>query len=85
MNKFRGRMVYAIGNNPVGALFSGVRVARVKFILFPADRVMSGVGRGLPHLPAGFDASVHRPSAGNLKSSPWWSWAASAFWEARAP
>ena len=38
-----GRMVYAIGNNPVGALFSGVRVARVKFILFLLTGLMSGV------------------------------------------
>ena len=29
-----GRAVYAIGNNPTGALFSGIRVGRVKFILF---------------------------------------------------
>ena len=29
-----GRAVYAIGNNPTGALFSGIRVNRVKFILF---------------------------------------------------
>jgi rhamnose transport system permease protein len=38
-----GRMVYAIGNNPTGALFSGVRVARVKFILFMATGLMSGL------------------------------------------
>jgi rhamnose transport system permease protein len=38
-----GRMVYAIGNNPVGALFSGIRVARVKFILFLLTGLMSGV------------------------------------------
>lgn len=38
-----GRAVYAIGNNPVGALFSGVRVARVRFILFLLTGLMSGV------------------------------------------
>ncbi len=38
-----GRAVYAIGNNPVGALFSGIRVARVKFILFLLTGLMSGV------------------------------------------
>jgi rhamnose transport system permease protein len=38
-----GRMVYAIGNNPTAALFSGIRVARVKFILFLLTGLMSGV------------------------------------------
>ncbi|MGP9791640.1 ABC transporter permease [Roseinatronobacter sp. NSM] len=38
-----GRAVYAIGNNPVGAAFSGIRVARVKFILFLMTGLMSGV------------------------------------------
>jgi rhamnose transport system permease protein len=38
-----GRMVFAIGNNPVGALFSGIRVARVRFILFLLTGLMSGV------------------------------------------
>jgi rhamnose transport system permease protein len=38
-----GRTVYAIGNNPTGALFSGIRVARVKFILFLLTGLMSGV------------------------------------------
>lgn len=38
-----GRAVYAIGNNPTGALFSGIRVQRVKFILFLLTGVMSGV------------------------------------------
>jgi rhamnose transport system permease protein len=38
-----GRMVYAIGNNPTGALFSGIRVGRVKFILFLMTGLMSGV------------------------------------------
>ncbi|GAA0780393.1 ABC transporter permease [Roseibium denhamense] len=38
-----GRAVYVIGNNPVGALFSGIRVARVKFALFLLTGLMSGV------------------------------------------
>ncbi len=38
-----GRAVYAIGNNPTGALFSGIRVHRVKFILFLLTGLMSGV------------------------------------------
>lgn len=38
-----GRKVYAIGNNPTAALFSGIRVRRVKFILFLLTGVMSGV------------------------------------------
>ncbi len=38
-----GRMVYAIGNNPVGAQFSGVRVKRVKFILFLLTGLMAGI------------------------------------------
>jgi rhamnose transport system permease protein len=38
-----GRAVYAIGNNPTGALFSGVRVARVKMILFLLTGLMSGL------------------------------------------
>ena len=38
-----GRAVYAIGNNPTAALFSGIRVGRVKFILFLLTGLMSGV------------------------------------------
>ncbi len=38
-----GRAVYAIGNNATGALFSDIRVARVKFILFLLTGLMSGV------------------------------------------
>ncbi len=38
-----GRAVYVIGNNPVGALFSGVRVARVRFRLFLLTGLMSGI------------------------------------------
>ena len=38
-----GRSVYAIGNNATGALFSGIRVDRVKFILFLLTGLMSGL------------------------------------------
>jgi rhamnose transport system permease protein len=38
-----GRAVYAIGNNATGALFSGIRVDRVKFILFLLTGLMSGI------------------------------------------
>jgi rhamnose transport system permease protein len=38
-----GRRVFAIGNNPVAAAYSGVRVARTKFILFCLTGLMSGV------------------------------------------
>ncbi|WP_299480574.1 ABC transporter permease [uncultured Roseibium sp.] len=38
-----GRVVYVIGNNPVGAIFSGIRVTRVKFVLFLLTGLMSGV------------------------------------------
>ncbi|MGR6467767.1 ABC transporter permease [Rhizobium sp. PAMB 3182] len=38
-----GRHVFAIGNNPVAAQFSGIRVQRVKFLLFCLTGVMSGI------------------------------------------
>ena len=38
-----GRTVYVIGNNPTAALFSGVRVNRVRFSLFILTGLMSGV------------------------------------------
>jgi rhamnose transport system permease protein len=38
-----GRTIFVIGNNPVAAAFSGVRVARVKFILFCLTGLMSGL------------------------------------------
>lgn len=38
-----GRAIYAIGNNATGALFSGIRVQRVKFILFLLTDLMSGL------------------------------------------
>ncbi|WGW03775.1 ABC transporter permease [Tropicibacter oceani] len=62
-----GRAVYAIGNNPTGALFSGIRVARVKFILFLLTGLMSGVaavcltsrlGSTRPSIAAGWELEV---------------------------
>ncbi|MHA6691478.1 ABC transporter permease [Devosia sp. A449] len=38
-----GRRIFAIGNNDVAARFSGVRVERVKFILFCLTGLMSGL------------------------------------------
>jgi len=38
-----GRRVFSIGNNQVAAQFSGVRVARIKFILFCLTGLMSGI------------------------------------------
>lgn len=38
-----GRQVFAIGNNPIAAKFSGIRVKRVKFILFCLVGLMSGI------------------------------------------
>ena len=38
-----GRAVYAIGNNPTAALFSGIRVPRVKFVLFLLTGLMAGL------------------------------------------
>lgn len=38
-----GRAVYAIGNNATAALFSGIRVQRVKFILFLLTGLMAGI------------------------------------------
>ena len=38
-----GRTVYAIGNNPTAALFSGIRTNRVRFQLFLLTGLMSGI------------------------------------------
>ncbi|TCD15266.1 ABC transporter permease [Oricola cellulosilytica] len=38
-----GRHVFVIGNNPMAARFSGVRVERVKFFLFCLTGLMSGI------------------------------------------
>jgi rhamnose transport system permease protein len=38
-----GRRIFAIGNNQVAALYSGVRVRQIKFILFCLTGLMAGV------------------------------------------
>lgn len=38
-----GRRIFVIGNNPVAAEFSGVRVRRIRFMLFCLTGIMSGV------------------------------------------
>ncbi len=38
-----GRRIYAIGNNPIAARFSGVQVDRIRFLLFVLTGLMSGV------------------------------------------
>lgn len=38
-----GRRIFAIGNNPIAAQFSGVRVERMKFVLFCLTGLMSGI------------------------------------------
>lgn len=62
-----GRQIYAIGNNPVAAQFSGVRVDRVRRILFILTGLMSGVASILltsriastrPTIASGFELDV---------------------------
>ncbi len=62
-----GRTVFAIGNNPVAAAFSGVRVERVKFILFCLTGLMAGVasvlltsrlGSTRPSIAQGYELEV---------------------------
>ncbi|MBP0484947.1 ABC transporter permease [Sagittula salina] len=62
-----GRAVFAIGNNATAAQFSGIRVERVKFILFLLTGLMSGVaaicltsrlGSTRPSIAAGMELEV---------------------------
>ena len=62
-----GRRVFAIGNNPVAAQFSGVRVARIKFILFCLTGLMAGIasvlitsrlGSTRPSIAQGYELEV---------------------------
>ncbi|SEM40212.1 rhamnose transport system permease protein [Gemmobacter aquatilis] len=62
-----GRAVYAIGNNPTAALFSGIRVDRVRFILFLLTGLTSGIaavcltsrlGSTRPSIAAGMELEV---------------------------
>lgn len=62
-----GRRVFAIGNNPVAAQFSGVRVGRIKLILFCLTGLMSGIaavlitsrlGSTRPSIAQGYELEV---------------------------
>ncbi|WBU60597.1 ABC transporter permease [Paracoccus albus] len=62
-----GRTVYAIGNNVTAARFSGIKVERVKFILFLLTGLTSGIaaicltsrlGSTRPSIAAGFELEV---------------------------
>lgn len=62
-----GRMVQAIGNNATAARFSGIRVERVRFILFLLTGLMSGIaavcltsrlGSTRPSIASGFELEV---------------------------
>lgn len=62
-----GRRVFAIGSNPVAAQFSGVRVGRIKLILFGLTGLMSGIaavlitsrlGSTRPSIAQGYELEV---------------------------
>ncbi|RKP52993.1 ABC transporter permease [Cohnella endophytica] len=62
-----GRRVYAIGNNPTAARFSGVRVDRIKVIVFTLAGLMSAVtalfltsrmGSTRPNIATGYELEV---------------------------
>jgi rhamnose transport system permease protein len=62
-----GRRLYAMGNNPVAAQFSGIAVARIKFILFGLTGLMSGlaavlltsrIGSTRPNIALGWELEI---------------------------
>jgi rhamnose transport system permease protein len=62
-----GRKIFAIGNNPVAAQFSGVRVGRIKFVLFCLTGLMAGIasvlitsrlGSTRPSIAQGYELEV---------------------------
>ncbi|MGX5842201.1 ABC transporter permease [Mesorhizobium sp. ArgA1] len=62
-----GRRVFAIGNNAVAAQFSGVRVGRIKFVLFCLTGLMAGIasvlitsrlGSTRPSIAQGYELEV---------------------------
>ena len=62
-----GRRIFAIGNNATAAQFSGVRVDRIKFVLFCLTGLMSGIaavlltarlGSTRPSIAQGFELDV---------------------------
>jgi rhamnose transport system permease protein len=62
-----GRRIYVVGNNPVAAQFSGVRVNRIRFILFLLTGLTSGIaailltsriGSTRPTIATGYELEV---------------------------
>ncbi len=62
-----GRALYAIGNNPVAARFSGLHVARTRFMLFVLSGLMCGlasvlltarIGSTRPNIATGWELSI---------------------------
>ena len=62
-----GRKVYAIGNNPISARFSGVRVNRIRWIVFSLSGTMSGlaailltsrIGSTRPNIASGWELEI---------------------------
>jgi rhamnose transport system permease protein len=62
-----GRMLYAIGNNPVAARFSGIPVDRIRFILFVVTGMLAGlagalltarIGSTRPNIALGWELEV---------------------------
>jgi rhamnose transport system permease protein len=62
-----GRRIYAIGNNPVAARFSGIPVDRYRLVLFTVNGLMAGlaavlltsrIGSTRPNIAAGWELEV---------------------------
>jgi rhamnose transport system permease protein len=62
-----GRMLYAIGNNPIAARFSGIPVDRIRFMLFVLTGVLAGlasvlltarIGSTRPNIALGWELEV---------------------------
>jgi rhamnose transport system permease protein len=62
-----GRRLYAIGNNPVAARFSGIRVDRIRFALFVTSGLASGlaavlltgrIGSTRPNIALGWELEI---------------------------
>lgn len=62
-----GRMLYAIGNNPVAARYSGIPVGRIRFILFVLTGLLAGLAAALltarigstrPNLALGWELDI---------------------------
>jgi rhamnose transport system permease protein len=62
-----GRRLYAVGNNPVAARFSGIRVDRIRFALFALTGALSGlaavfltsrIGSARPDIAKGWELDI---------------------------